>query len=321
MMLKTKRKVGIAGASNDTPPPSSKRKSSGDGRSLRKLFINFGASVESLIDATPFGVSTPAPWSPSTDKQKALLSDPMSVLNDTVGGAAEDGASWTRAPSQWLAVLREGLANVAPLEEAFAGATAAARVPADVRGRVAPAADAVVPSDAGCEAFVAVGADRWGNTARVVHPVLEVVAEAQALQRSAASKIAAFVEKVQLRASGIVVTSDDCSADCSLFSLAEDHLRAYSPSSPVPGSVSCDDSDFEDVPSVVTEIMEELVPTEEMEELEPTEKMQLEPAEDINALPTEVVATKEDQPPKAGDQSLKAALEDLVNEEDEWVLT
>lgn len=320
MTWKIKRKVGVASAEMPHHPSFSKRKSSGDNVSLRQLFIKLGASVESLIDATPFGVSTPEPWSPATDAKKALLSNPMSVLNTTAsktinalppavffGGATEDGASWTLAPSKLLASIREGLANVAALEEALVSAPVAGQEPVDVV-MVEPAVEAGVPGDAGCDAFVDLGADRWGNTARVANPIMEAVLEAKEIQ----SKIMALIGTFQLRAKGIIVTSDDCSVDCSIFSLPENPLQAWSPdssspSSSVPGSVPCDEDDFEDFPSVVTET--------------PTDDWCI--TEDAKAVPTEVVTTKEDQqlPKVDDDQKVNAAFEALADDEDDWIMT
>ena len=255
---------------------------------LRTFLLEFGASIESLIDATPFGVATPAPWSPATDKKKALLSNPVAVLNETThkaalfgGTAAEEDGGWTPAPSKLLAILREGLANVAPLEEAFRGDQPEGRVPADV---------VVVPSDGADDAFVDLGGDRWGNTQRVAHPLEEAASEAKKIK----STVVEFLGKVQQHVSGLVVTSDDSA--CS-------PRQAESP----PGSVPCDEDDFEDVLSVVTEIA--------------TDEASLGDNEDTYVVTPEAVTAKEDPLPKLEDQTSEAAFAVLVDEEDEWVMT
>eukprot|EP00581_Thalassiosira_minuscula_P005054 CAMPEP_0183746520 /NCGR_PEP_ID=MMETSP0737-20130205/66799_1 /TAXON_ID=385413 /ORGANISM="Thalassiosira miniscula, Strain CCMP1093" /LENGTH=332 /DNA_ID=CAMNT_0025982217 /DNA_START=100 /DNA_END=1098 /DNA_ORIENTATION=+ len=309
-MWQTKRKVADASATNnemksEIPSSSavrSRRKNSGDKSAdvqLREFFNGLGASIENLIDATPLGVSTPEPWSPSTDKKKAMLSNPISVLNtvskkiDTLsptnffGGAVDE---WTMASSKILGRLREGLANAVLAEEAFGGKTA------DVPVMVNPAADPVVPSEAGCDAFVAVGADKWGNTSRAVRPMKEAASEAKAMRKVTMKKILGFIDNITLRANGIVVTSDDVSVECSLSSMVD---SVCSPCSSVPGTVSCDEDDFEDCPSVVTEMA-----GDEMK-LEDTAEEETEP------VPAEVEA------PKEGEE----AVEDLVSDEDDFVMT
>mmetsp|Transcript_17445 Transcript_17445/g.31578 ORF Transcript_17445/g.31578 Transcript_17445/m.31578 type:complete len:359 (+) Transcript_17445:661-1737(+) len=326
-MWPTKRKVSDASVnsameidSTSTSSGRSKRKNSGDKRAdrqLREFFNNVGASIENIIDSTPFGVSSPEPWSPSTDKKKAMLSNPISVLNTVtetidaspakfLGGARQ--SAWIMSPRKMLMSLREGLAKAVLAEEAFGGDNLDGKMSVDVPVMVELDADAVVPSEAGCEAFVDLGADQWGNTSRAVNPMKEAVSEAKAMKKVTMNKILAFIDNLTLRANGIVVTSDDISVECSLFSLVEDGFDACSPSSPVPGSVPCDEDDFEDCPSVVTEIA--------MDELEDTE-------DDTEGVTAEVVPPKEVQLSEEDDQDLKAALKlkDLVNDEDDYVMT
>lgn len=319
-MWQTKRKVSDASVNNamEIDPSTSsgpRRKNSGDKRAdlqLREFFNNVGASIENIIDATPFGVSSPEPWSPSTDKKKAMLSNPISVLNTVsetidaspakfLGGARQ--RAWMMAPSKMLISLREALAKAVLAEEAFGGDNLDDKITVVM---VEPEADAVVPSEAGCEAFVDLGADQWGNTSRAVNPMKEAVSEAKAMKKVTMNKILAFLDNLTLRANGIVVTSDDISVECSLFSLVEDGIEACSSSSPVPGSVPCDEDDFEECLSVVTEIaMDELTDTED----------------DTEGVTVEVVAPKEGQLSEEDDQDLKAALKDLVNDEDDYVMT
>lgn len=313
-----KRKVADADANADesqtkpnmAPFGRSRRKNSGGKRADRQLlefFNNIGSAVVEFIDATPFGVSTPEPWSPSTDKKKAMLSNPISVLNtvgetidalspsEFLGGAAESGSAWMIAPSNMLISLREGLANAVLAEEAmgeeeevnFEGKMVTVEVPEPV--------DATVSSEAGCEDFVSLG-----DPSRTVNPVKEAITEAKTMKNVTLNKIMAFIDRFTLRTNGIVVTSDDCSVECSLDSLVE----ALSPSSSVPGSVSCDD-DFEDCPSVVTELA--------INDLEEDFKVETE----TEVVPTEIKTTEQTSEEETQAQEMKTA---LIGDE-EYVIT
>lgn len=278
-------------------------------RQLRQFFVNVGASVEALIDSTPFGVPTPEPWSPSTDKKKAMLSNPISIwdtVSETIdalylvkflGGAMEGGSAWMQASSEMLMSVREGLANAVMAEEE--GKT----VTIDVPVMVEPSVDAVVTSEAGCDTFVDLGTDSWGNTPRAVNPMKEAVSGAKEIKEVTMNKVLTFFDKIRLRANGIVVTSDDCSVECSL----EDSLDVYSPCSSMPGSVCCDEDDFEDCPSVVTE----LAIDEELEDIE----------EDTEVMTAKVVSSEKDQVSEEEAQESKIATEDLVSDEDDYIMT
>lgn len=287
---------------------------------LRKFFKNLGTSIESLIDATPLGVTTPCePWNPSTDKKKAMLSNPISLLNavsetvdalspgkffHSVGEAAE---GWFWASSMMLMSLREGLANAALAEEAMEHPTEEVDAPPVM---VEIEVDAVVSSEAG-EAFVDLGADKFGNSSRTADPVKESVSEAKKIKKRVShfltKKALPFLDSLTLKANGIVVTSDDCSVECSLDSLVNEDIEAYSPSS-TPGSISSDMDDFEDCPSVVTEIAME-------DELEDAEEEDTEVAE---ATEEEQVAEEEPQEPKAASN----CTQDLAsNDDQEYVMT
>lgn len=110
--------------------------------------------------------------------------------------------------------------------------------------------------DAG-EEFVDVGADRWGNTARPVNAIKETVSEVKVLKKAIShfitKKALPFLDNITLRANGIVVTSDDCSVECSIASLVDDKSYLDSPDSP--GSLYTTDVSIsdEDCPSVITE--------------------------------------------------------------------
>eukprot|EP00584_Thalassiosira_punctigera_P009853 CAMPEP_0172531858 /NCGR_PEP_ID=MMETSP1067-20121228/5097_1 /TAXON_ID=265564 ORGANISM="Thalassiosira punctigera, Strain Tpunct2005C2" /NCGR_SAMPLE_ID=MMETSP1067 /ASSEMBLY_ACC=CAM_ASM_000444 /LENGTH=344 /DNA_ID=CAMNT_0013316295 /DNA_START=23 /DNA_END=1057 /DNA_ORIENTATION=+ len=296
----------------------SRRKNSGGKRAdrqLREFFDNLGASFVDFIDATPFGVPTPAPWSPDTDRKKAMLSNPISVLQrvsetvdalfpgDFFAGAMEGGSAWIMASSKMLMSLREGLANAVLAEEAMGRAEEEV---VDFENKMVtvetpvPAEGVVVPSEAGSEAFVDLGA----NKSRVNNALKEALSEAKAVKEVTANKILTFIDRLTLRTNGIVVTSDDCSVECSLDSLVE----RLSPSSSVPGSVSCDEDDFEDCPSVVTEIA-----IDELEdELEETKV-------GAEVLTAEVMIAEDDQ--VSEDQEVKTTLKELIKDEDEYVMT
>eukprot|EP00580_Thalassiosira_gravida_P001211 CAMPEP_0201599434 /NCGR_PEP_ID=MMETSP0492-20130828/884_1 /ASSEMBLY_ACC=CAM_ASM_000837 /TAXON_ID=420259 /ORGANISM="Thalassiosira gravida, Strain GMp14c1" /LENGTH=346 /DNA_ID=CAMNT_0048062005 /DNA_START=49 /DNA_END=1089 /DNA_ORIENTATION=- len=284
--------ASVSSSTTTSSGRSSRRKNSGGKRAdhqLREFFNNIGSSVVEFIDATPLGVPTPAPWSPSTDKKKALLSNPISVWNSVsqthanfFGGAMEGGSAWMLASSQMLINLREGLANAVLAEKAMGEGVEeevnfeGKMVTIDIPVVVDPVVGAIVSSEAGCESFVDLGADRWGNSSRKVNPVNEAVSEAKAAKKVAVNKILTFIDRFTLRKNGIVVTSDDCSVECSLDSLVE----ACSPSSSPPGSIPCDEDDFEDCPSVITELA--------IDDLEDTK-------EDTQVVPAEVEVVEEEQ--------------------------
>lgn len=316
MTLKAKRKVAA-----DVPPSgrAPRRKSSGGRRAdrqLRKFFRNLGATVVEFIDGTPLGVPTPAPWSPSTDRKKALLSNPISALrsvgegidaashskflNEALGG----GSAFVMATSRMLMRLRAGLANAVLAEEAL-GAGAREEEVVDFESGVVtlevpqPSGYAAVPSKEGCEAFVDLGADQGGKTSRS-----SILSEARALQRLTMKRFAALIDRLTLRTNGIVVTSDDCSVECSLDSL----LEACSPSSSAPGSISCDEDDFEDCPSVVTELAMDDLAEDAKEDAE------------AEVVPTEVQVSEEEQALEEEAQEPKTALKELIKDEDEYVM-
>jgi len=277
-MWQNKRKVGI-----DHEPTAMELEMKSVGRTTKGEDINFnkfffdslGASVEAFIDASPLGVSTPVePWNPSTDKKKAYLSNPMSVLNSVSEridasispkrlfnrvGSSSSSSSSSSAGNMWgmtlmLMSLREGLSNATALSGEKNTVEDVDSPPVIINKEV----DVNVSSegDAG-EEFVDVGADRWGNTARPVNAIKETVSEVKVLKKAIShfitKKALPFLDNITLRANGIVVTSDDCSVECSIASLVDDKSYLDSPDSP--GSLYTTDVSIsdEDCPSVITE--------------------------------------------------------------------
>jgi len=289
---------------------------------LRNIFQNLGTSIETLIDASPLGVTTPCkPWSPSTDKKKAVLSNPISLLiavSETVDALSpgkffhsvgEAAEGWMGASSLMLMSLREGLANAVRVEEAMGYPAEDVDAPPVM---IEVGVDAVVSGEGG-ESFVDLGADKFGNSSRTANPAKETVLEAKKIKKRVSHfltrKALPFLDNLTLRANGIVVTSDDCSVECSLDSLVNDDIEVYSPHA-TPGSISGDIDDFEDCPSVVTEIAME-------DELEDAEE------EDTEVV---VEATKEkEQDAEEKPQELKAAsncTQALASDDDqEYVMT
>ena len=222
---------------------------------LRKFFSNLASNIEALIDATPLGVTTPCePWSPSTDKKKALLSNPISVLG--MVGEVIDAFSPAKlfislgAGRMMLMSLREALANAVLAEEAMS---------LNVRkeGRddgsivmVEPEVDVSVPSEGAGESFVDLGADQNVNSpkSKGIKKKFSNFLIKRALN---------IIDALTLRVNGIIITSDDCSVECSLDSLIDgDEYEKFSL------SFASEDiwngaNDFEECPSVVTEAAEE----------------------------------------------------------------
>lgn len=263
-MWRSKRNAAASSA-GDAPFDRSRRKSCADdsvckiqakGR-LRKFFGTIGSSIESLIDATPLGVPTPCePWSPLTDKKKALLSNPISVLkviteimsayspskfiNSLEAAVGEPIAHWLQVSAIMLMGLRESLANAILGEDT----NSISDPPVVVLSQ-----DVHVLGEDACGSFVDLSTE---NSTKM--------GTSKGLLNFLTRRVILFIDSLTLLAHGIVVTSDDCSVECSLASLLDEcECRISSPSS-MPESCSSDEDDFEDCPSVVTEIalMEEL---------------------------------------------------------------
>jgi len=205
-------------------------------RQVSNFFATLGSQVESLIDASPFGVEDPEPWTPETNPTFAALSDPITALNEIceglpgVSGTTQafdvgDGpfAAWTTASQTLLMNVRKGLENAVEAEKKLIF-DRDDPVMVDVAD-----ADTIIPKQGGADAFVDLGADAWGNSARPSHPWKESVAEAKVIKKQVKkavsnftlNKFLPFVDNLTLRANGIIVTSDDCSVECSIASLVD----------------------------------------------------------------------------------------------------
>jgi len=247
-------------------------KNQADGK-LQNFFRKLGSSIESLIDATPLGVPTPCePWSPLTDKKKALLSNPISVLKvitemmsaysparfiNSLGAAvAEATTQWLQTSAMMLMGLRDVVAH-AVLRENVVSDNGISDPPVIVESE-----DVTVPGEGTSGTFV----DLSTESAKM--DISEARGRSMRLSNFLTKRVIPFIDSLTLLAHGIVITPDDCSVECSLASLMdENELRLCSPSS-VPESISSDKDDFEDCPSVVTEIamLDELEDDDDEEE-------------------------------------------------------
>jgi len=222
---------------------------------LRTFFNNLASSIEALIDATPLGVTTPCePWSPSTDKKKALLSNPISILG--MVGDVIDAFSPTKffislgAGRMMLMSLREALANAIVAEEAM-GLNARNEGGADASIVMVEAeVDATVPSEGAGESFVDLGKDQWDNSSR---DQPESKGNKKSFSCFLIKSALNIIDGLTLRVNGIIVTSDDCSVECSLDSLIEgDEFEKFSLSF-ASEDICSGTNDLDDCPSVVTE--------------------------------------------------------------------
>ena len=203
------------------------------GHQVTAFFTKVGGQVESFIDSTPFGVPDPEPWSPETDRTAAALCDPIAALNLL---PATPFAVLASCSQSLLMSLRMGLENTdEPVMISVADA------------------DTIVPKEGGADAFIDLGADKWGNSTRQTHPWDESITEVKvihnqvkrALSDFTMNKFLPFVDNITLRANGIIVTNDDCSVECSVASLVDDVTDGECPSLI---------AEQEDCPSIETEI-------------------------------------------------------------------
>ncbi len=209
-------------------------------RQVSNFFATLGSQVESLIDASPFGVEDPEPWTPETNPTFAALMDPITALNeicdglpgvngtvqvfDSEGAEGRPFAAWTLASVTLLVNVRKGLENAVEAEKMLNFDHTDTPVMVDVAD-----ADTIVPKQGGSCAFVDLGADNWGNSPRKSLPWKESVAEAKVIKKQVKkavsnftmNKFLPFVDNLTLRANGIIVTSDDCSVECSVASLID----------------------------------------------------------------------------------------------------
>jgi len=197
------------------------------------------------------GVTTPCePWSPTTDKKKALLSNPISVLG--MVGEVIDAFSPAKffislgAGRMMLTSLREALANAVLAEEAMGlNARSEGRDDASIV-MVEAEADVIVPSEGDGEAFIDLGADQRDNSSRK--------SKGKSMSCFLIKRVLNIIDALTLRVNGIVVTADDCSVECSLDSLIDgDEFEQFSLSF-ASEDIWSGANDFEDCPSVVTEL-------------------------------------------------------------------
>ena len=318
-MWQNKRKVGI----DDGEPTAMELEMKSVGRTKTKgeddinfnnFFDSLGASVEAFIDASPLGVSTPVePWNPSTDKKKAYLSNPMSVLNSVseridsvspkrlfnrVGSSASSPAGNMWGMTLMLMSLREGLSNATALSGEKNTVEDVDSPPVIINKEV----DVKVSSEMG-EEYVDVGADRWGNTARPVNAVKETISEVKVLKKAIShfitKKALPFLDNITLRANGIVVTSDDCSVECSIASLVDDKSYLDCPDSP--GSLYTTDVSIsdEDCPSIITEgpqddIEEDIEEEKKTTKEEDQEVVEIEVVKDVDSDDEYVITSQEE---------------------------
>jgi len=303
-------------------------------RQISTFFTTLGSQVESFIDASPFGVEDPDPWTPESNPTFAALSDPITALtalsdpitalNEICEGlpgvkgaaqiidseGAEDGrfAAWLSASQTLLMNVRKGLENAVEAEKKLKFDDEKP-VMVDVAD-----ADTLVPKQGGADAFVDLGADKWGNSTRVSHPWDESVAEVKIIQKQVTkavsnftlNKFLPFVDNLTLRINGIIVTSDDCSVECSVASLVDTVSDGECPSI-ITG---------QDSPSLITDIA-----LEEFEDAVETTKISAEVVQVVTVTPEginiEIDRSKEDNTEDSVTTSNGDDDEEFVMAEDE----
>jgi hypothetical protein len=226
---------------------------------LQNFFRKIGSSIESFIDATPLGVPSPCePWSPLTDRKKALLSNPISVLKvitetmsaysptkfiSSLGAViGEATAQWVQSSAMMLMGLREGLAHAVLGEDENGISDSPVIVESE---------DVTVRGEVACGNIFDISRVK---SSKKGGPETRRGRMVKGLSNFVTNRVIPFIDGLTLLAHGIVVTSDDCSVECSLASLIDVHEFRIGSPSPVPDSISSDKDDFEDCPSVLTEI-------------------------------------------------------------------
>lgn len=221
------------------------------GHQVSSFFTSLGENLESLIDKTPFGIPDEdlQPWDPETDKTLAALNDPIATLSQGVTEICESlpGMNataqsfdleraatavidmWASASQSLLMSVRRGLENAVEAEKKMnlVDGASADDVTDDAD---TTAATTTAPKQGGeVDAFVDLGSDNWGNSSRPSNPWNESVSEAKVIKKQVKkavsdftmNKFLPFVDNLTLRANGIIVTSDDCSVECSVASLVD----------------------------------------------------------------------------------------------------
>ena len=191
------------------------------GIDFEKFLSQLGSKIEALIDSTPLGVGVPEPWCPSVDKKKAFLSNPASALG-AVGEFVDDAID-SFHPFNLIMALGSGHTMLMNLREALANAVLSEEtVSLNAKGGEhegyvvvvdeAEVPGATVPSEGSDEPFVDLGR----KVERTIPKSRNAVS--QFLLRRALN----VIDKLTLKANGIIVTSDDCSVECSLASMLSD---------------------------------------------------------------------------------------------------
>lgn len=221
------------------------------GHQVTSFFTNLGENLESLIDKTPFGIPDEdlQPWDPETDKTLAALNDPIATLSqgvteiceslpgvnataqsfDSERAAASVIDMWASASQSLLMSVRRGLENAVEAEKKMNLVDGGASADDVTDDADTSTANTTAPKQEGVDAFVDLGADNWGNSSRPSNPWKESVSEAKVIKKQVKkavsdftmNKFLPFVDNLTLRANGIIVTSDDCSVECSVASLVD----------------------------------------------------------------------------------------------------
>jgi hypothetical protein len=214
---------------------------------IHHFLDTLGSHLEHLIDNSFLGVPTCEPWSPVTDKKKGVLSNPLEVIQLIFrmevfprlqlgmmfsGGSGGGGegvnpfADLVMASQKALMNVREGLANAVTHEEEMGG---------DLDMMINVDDDDV--HGVSNEPYIDLGADKRANSTRMSNPAVEAK---KVVGDFCKKRVLPFLER--MAKDSIVVSSDDISVECSVASFAE-------------LSDDIDDVDeFEDCPSVVTEV-------------------------------------------------------------------
>lgn len=216
---------------------------------FENFLINLGSKIEALIDSTPLGVRVPEPWCPSVDKKKAFLSNPASALG-AVGEFIDDAID-SFHPFNLIMALGSGHTMLMNLREALANAVLSEETVSlnakggDNEGYVVVVDEAevpgtTVPSEGSDEPFVDLGRKEEHKKPKSRNAV------SQFLLRRALN----VIDTLTLKANGIIVTSDDCSVECSLASMLSDReFENFSEAL----SFATEGNNFDDDCSIMTE--------------------------------------------------------------------
>ena len=275
------------------------------GHQVTSFFTSLGENLESLIDKTPFGIPDEdlQPWDPETDKTLAALNDPIATLSqgvteiceslpgvnataqsfDSERAAASVIDMWASASQSLLMSVRRGLENAVEAEKKMNLVDGGASADDVTDDADTSTATTTALKQGEVDAFVDLGADNWGNSSRPSNPWNESVSEAKVIKKQVKkavsdftmNKFLPFVDNLTLRANGIIVTSDDCSVECSVASLVDTVSDGECPS-------IITEHDYS--PSVVTEAEVSLLLDEIKDAVETTNDIVNKKAEDQDDL-------------------------------------